>query len=94
VLEKAEETARDQAPRPTPADISRLVDEYGTLRKTPRASREQQTQLLIRQAAECHHLGAVLNLIAALPDDEFNGRPGAAFRALWIAATGTDTEPW
>ncbi|MFF0268519.1 hypothetical protein [Kribbella sp. NPDC004536] len=92
VLAKAE--AKDRGPRPTPADVSALVDEYGTLRKTPRAARQHPTQLLIRQAAECHHLGAVLNLVQALPDDDFNGRPGAAFQALWIAATGTATEPW
>ncbi|MGZ0146262.1 hypothetical protein ACXJJ3_04275 [Kribbella sp. WER1] len=86
--------AAGRTPRPTPADISGLVDEYGTLRKTPRAGREHPTQLLIRQAAECHHLGAVLDLIQALPEDDFNGRPTSAFRALWITATGADVEPW
>ena len=94
-LEKAETNARLRGqPRPSPADISALVDEYGTLLKTPRARREHPTQLLIQQAAECRHLGAVLNLIPALPEDDFNGRPSSAFRALWIVATGVDTEPW
>ncbi|NUR24565.1 MAG: hypothetical protein HOV83_01705, partial [Catenulispora sp.] len=94
VLEKAEAKAGERDPRPTPADVSALVDAYGTLRKTPRAARQHPTQELIRQAAECRHLGAVLNLMEALPDDDFNGRPGSAFRALWIAATGADVEPW
>ncbi|WP_130386184.1 WD40 repeat domain-containing protein [Kribbella sp. VKM Ac-2569] len=94
VLERAEVTARDRGPRPAPAEISGLVDEYGTLLKTPRARREHPTQLLVLQAAACRHLGAVLNLIPTLPDDDFNGQPGSAFRALWIAATGVDVEPW
>jgi len=94
MLTKAEATARYRGPRPTPAEISGLVDEYGTVLKTPRARREHPTRLLIRQAAECGHLGAVLNLIPALPADDFNGQPGSAFRALWIAATGVDVEPW
>ncbi|GAB3414945.1 WD40 repeat domain-containing protein [Flindersiella endophytica] len=94
-LEQAEVNARRRRnTRPTPADISGLVDEYGTLLKTPRARREHPTELLARQAAECHHLGAVLNLIAALPADDFNGRPASAFRALWIATTGVDVETW
>lgn len=94
-LEEAARNARlNQSPRPTPADISGLVDEYGTLLKTPRARREHPTAELARRAAECRHLGAVVNLISALPAEDFNGRPSSAFRALWIATTNVDVEPW
>ncbi|WP_020580184.1 WD40 repeat domain-containing protein [Actinopolymorpha alba] len=95
LLEKAERNAAlGRASRPTEADVAGLTDEYATLQKTPRAKREHPTELLIQQAAMCNHLSAVLSLIPALPDDDFNGRAKSAFRSLWIAATRADVEPW
>ncbi|GAA2212695.1 hypothetical protein GCM10009850_081570 [Nonomuraea monospora] len=95
-LAQAEANARrDPArARPNEGELAALTDAYATLRKTPRTQREHPTELLAVQAAECGHLGAALSLIERLPRDDFNGRASNAFRALWIAATGLDVEPW
>jgi WD40 repeat protein len=72
----------EPASRPTQAEISALAEAYSTLQALPRGQRGYPTRQLIDQAAECRHISAVLDLLARLPDDNFNDRPGAAFRAL------------
>jgi WD40 repeat protein len=94
-LAQAETNARlELASRPTQADLAALTDAYATLRKTPRTRREDPTGQLILQAAACGHIGAVLDLIPSLPANDFNGRAGHAFRALWLAATRIRVKPW
>ncbi|MDO3704785.1 hypothetical protein Q3W71_24275 [Micromonospora sp. C28SCA-DRY-2] len=64
------------------AEINSLAEAYATLQALPRSQRRHPTRQLIDQAARCRHISAVLDLLARLPDDDFNDRPGAAFRAL------------
>ncbi|MEV4106304.1 WD40 repeat domain-containing protein [Nonomuraea sp. NPDC049695] len=80
--------------RPDSTELAALADAHAALMKTPRTQRESPTGRLVLQSAACGHLGAVLERIAHLPEDDFNGRPGHAFRALWIASTGFEVEPW
>jgi hypothetical protein len=95
-LAQAETNARRDPSRARPGEgeLAALADAYATLLKTPRTQREHPTGLLVVQAAECGHVAAALDLIARLPEDDFNGRASHAFRALWITATGLDVEPW
>ncbi|MGW3351202.1 hypothetical protein ACWDA3_48565 [Nonomuraea rubra] len=80
--------------RPGEGEAAVLADAQATLRKTPGTQREHPTAPLAVQAAGCGHLSAALDLIARLPEDDFNGRASQAFRALWITVTGLDVEPW
>jgi hypothetical protein len=95
-LAQAEVNARLDPARARPDDVelAALADAHATLMRTPRTQREHPTGQLVLQAARCGHLGAVLELIRNLPEDDFNGRAGHAFRALRIAATGFEAEPW
>ncbi|MDX3225905.1 hypothetical protein [Streptomyces sp. ME19-01-6] len=81
-------------PTPTEEDIAALAEAHAELLKTPRAKRERPTEKLIEQAADCGHLGAVLDLLGDLPAHDFNDRPKAAFSALWRAATGHYQARW
>ncbi|MEV6965904.1 WD40 repeat domain-containing protein [Hamadaea sp. NPDC051192] len=94
LVERAEANARTAGSRPTEADLDSLADAYATLQKTPRTRRERPTELLILQAARCGHISAVLDLLPALPADDFNGRAGHAFHALWLVTTGADVPTW
>ncbi|MGP3927806.1 hypothetical protein [Streptomyces sp. 8N616] len=95
-LRMAEQRTRRSHPaKPSEADLAALAKAHAELLRTPRAHRERPTELLIKQAAECGHLSAVLDLLGKLPSPrDFNGRPSSAFSALWRAATGQDVEPW
>ncbi|WP_345151694.1 hypothetical protein [Nonomuraea rubra] len=74
--------------RPGEGEPAALAEAYATLRETPGTQREHPTALLAVRAAGCGHLPAALDLIARLPEDDFNGRASHAFRALWITVTG------
>lgn len=80
--------------RPDQVELAALAEAHATLMKTPRTQREHPTGQLVLQAARCGHLGAAVELIRSLPGNDFNGRPGHAFRALWTAATGFEVESW
>jgi hypothetical protein len=87
-------TRRTHPATPNEADPAALAEAHAELLKTPQAHRERPTELLIKQAAECGHLSAVLDLLSQLPSPrDFNGRPSSAFSALWRAATGQDVAP-
>jgi hypothetical protein len=95
LLARAETNARLGMPRRlTARDLAALAEAYAALLKTPRTQRGLPIELLILQAAENGHIGAVLDLIPKLNADDFNGRASHAFRSLWIIATGADVEPW
>lgn len=80
---------------PSERDIEELAEGYAEIQRTPHAHRERPIELLAQRAAECGHLSAVLDLLELLPENgEFNGRPSAAFDALWLALTGFSRPPW
>ncbi len=81
--------------RPTDADVRALARRYAEIQRVPHARRQMPIRELIGHAATCGHLSAVLELLKLVPEtDDFNDRPGQAFRALWIALTGFDHAPW
>ncbi|MDX3230826.1 hypothetical protein [Streptomyces sp. ME19-01-6] len=80
-------------------DVQRLGRRYEEVARIPPAKRRGPTADLIRQAAECRHLSAVLDLLPAVPMPSHGGissddRPYVAFSALRIATTGVDAETW
>ncbi|MGH8878573.1 MAG: hypothetical protein ACRD0P_14715 [Stackebrandtia sp.] len=91
-LAKADRNA--ETGRPTEADLADLRSAHAELLRTPLGRRREDTKRLAWQAAACGHLSAVLDLLRQLPKEEFNDRAGTAKRALWIAITGFDGEPW
>ena len=88
------EKHRERLHRPGDADIAALKSAHERLLSVPQGNRRQATKHLVRQAAECHHYAAVLDLLRYLPGDDFNDAAGAATSALWIAITGLDEHPW
>ncbi|MEU9117740.1 hypothetical protein AB0D04_39930 [Streptomyces sp. NPDC048483] len=85
--------------RPGDDDVQRLGRAYEEITHMPPATRQGPTADLIRRAAECRHLSAVLDLLPAVPMPSYGGisgddRPYVAFSALRIATTGMDAEIW
>lgn len=80
--------------RPNETDVAELRERHAELLRTPLAQRREDTKRLAWLAAGCGHYGAVLELLPLLPVDEYNDRASAAERALWIALTGVDDDPW
>lgn len=66
--------SRTLPPTPTEEDVAALAEAHAELLKTPRARRQMPTVDLIRNAASRGHLSAVLDLLGALPADDFNDR--------------------
>lgn len=80
---------------PSAGDIEELAEAYAEIQRTPHAHRQHPIELLVRRAAACGHLSAVLDLLELLPENgEFHGRPSSAFEALWLALTGFSRPPW
>ncbi|ADD41088.1 WD40 repeat domain-containing protein [Stackebrandtia nassauensis] len=93
--ESLAEADRNAEPdRPTAADLAELRAAHEELLRTPLARRREDTKRLAWRAAACGHYSAVLDLLRLVPDDDFNHRAGAATRALWIATSGFDGQPW
>ncbi|MGH8880400.1 MAG: WD40 repeat domain-containing protein, partial [Stackebrandtia sp.] len=92
-LDEAEANAATD--RPNTADLAELRDKYERLQRTPLAQRREDTKRLAWRAAACHHYSAVLDLLRLLPmERDFNDRAATAERALWIALTSVDGDPW
>jgi hypothetical protein len=83
---------------PTERDEEELAERYAGILRTPHAKRQMPIRELINQAAACGHVSAVLDLLELVPSSgDMNDRPGVAFRALWIALTGSQggiRMPW
>ncbi|MFJ9415778.1 BRCT domain-containing protein [Streptomyces sp. NPDC101227] len=80
---------------PTTSDLAELTAEYDELQKIPRSHRAEPTRRLIRHAARCGHLAAVIDLLGRLPETtDYDNRPQALFTALWLATTGRISAPW
>jgi hypothetical protein len=96
----AERNAAEGRPaEPSDEDTGALARTHAEILRMPPARRQGPTVQLAIQAAECRHLGAVLDLLPRLQMPSHGGmsshdRPWVAYSALRIVTTGVDIEPW
>lgn len=98
-LPVAERNAAQGRPtEPSAEDIQALAQAHTEILRAPRAHRQGPTAELIRNAAKCRHVGAVLDLLPQLRMPGYgansNNRPWVAYSALRIITTAVDIEVW
>ncbi|SEH00756.1 hypothetical protein SAMN05444920_117187 [Nonomuraea solani] len=99
-LELAERIAADGPPTgPTAAELTDLAVKHADLVKRPKAAKRRDSAHLAREAAECGHVGAVLDLLPWMSGPNRHGLDSnthtwVALSALRTIAIGVDVEVW
>ena len=95
----ARNAAQGRPTEPSADEIQALAQAHAEILRAPRARRQAPTAELIRNAAKCRHVGAVLDLLPQLQMPSMyginsNDRPWVAHSALRIITTAVDVEVW
>ncbi|MEU4232385.1 hypothetical protein AB0F17_49505 [Nonomuraea sp. NPDC026600] len=99
-LPVAERIAAEGRPTgPTFGQLTDLAAQHAGLAKLPKAAKRRETAQVLRNAIECGHVSAVLDLLPGMGEPDKYGMDGntrtwLALSALRTVAIGVDVDVW